>query len=140
MPRGTRAGKQAKRIAVAKGVAAGKSATAIAKDAGCKRRNVERLKQEPETQLLITEMMRPHRQQLEKLVDSALKAVAAGLRATTARKRPDHEIRLRSVGRVKQLLELAQGERVEKPTETTGLVTWEEFVLLYRRRTQGAAA
>jgi hypothetical protein len=139
MPRGTRADKEAKRRAVAKGVAEGKSATAIAKEAGCKRRHVERLKQEPETQLLITEMLRPHRRKLEKLVEGALAVVGAGLKAKVGT-RVDHEIRLRSVGRVKQLLELAQGGQVEKPSEGAGLVTWEEFVVLYRKKVEGAAA
>lgn len=136
MPTGSKSEKERKRRIVAAGVVAGKKPTAIAREAGCKTRHAQRLADEPATQFLITEMMRPHHKKLAKLVEKSITAVSLALGAKTTDKH-DHSARLRAVGRTKQLLELAQGQAAEGAGEG-GLVTWEEFTLLYRKRTEGA--
>ena len=134
MPTGTRAGKESKRRTVAGGVIAGKDTAEIAKVAGCKPRHVQRLASEPATQFLITEMMGPHRERLAKMAKTAVNAVEKALIARKTDK-SDHIVRLRAVERYGELLALAQGG---KPAEASGdgtQVTWEQFTLMYERRT-----
>lgn len=136
MPTGSKSEKEAKRRIVAKGVVAGKKVRAIAAEAGCNTRHVQRLRDEPATQFLITDLMKPHRAKLAKLVDKSITAVGLALVAKTTDKH-DHMARLRAVGRTKQLLEMAEGTKPE-PGADAGQVTWEEFTVMYRRRTEGA--
>jgi hypothetical protein len=136
MPRGSKAAKEAKRRTVAKGIVAGKSTAQIAKDAACNTRHVERLAAEPETQLLITDLMKPHRAKLECLVEKAIAAVDSALVAKRTDK-ADHMARLRAVGRTRDLVTMAAGKPHEETDAGGGLVTWEEFVVLYRKKTQG---
>ena len=138
MPRNTKAEKEAKRRIVARGVVAGKKTRAIAREAGCKERHVERLAAEPATQLIVTELMRPHHKKLATLAKKAVAAVERGLDAKTRRGTPIHEIQLRAVGRFADLAHLAQGDQVASSDEA-GLVTWEQFLVLYRSRTVSAA-
>lgn len=136
MPRATRTEKERKRAVVAKGLAAGKKPRAIAAEANCGTRHVERLAAEPATQFLIAEAMRPHHDKLRDLAKKAVAAVDRGLTARTPRSNmPMHEIQLRAVGRCAELLHLAQGDKPVEP-DGNGLVTWQEFVLLYRSRTE----
>jgi len=133
VPTGTRAGKESKRRTVAGGVIAGKGTQAIAAAAGCQPRYVQRLASEPETQVLITAMLAPQRERLAKMAQKAVNAVE---KALIARKTDlsDHIVRLRAVERYGELLALAQG----KPREAAGdgvQVTWEQFTLMYERRT-----
>jgi hypothetical protein len=130
--RGSKATKEAKRRVVAKGVVAGKCTKEIARAAGCKARHVERLAAEPKTQLLITDLLRPYHARLEMLAKKAIHAVDVAL-AAKYKGQPDHMARLRAVGRYAELLELAQGTKVTDAGER-GLVTWEQFVVLYRGR------
>jgi len=131
MPRSTKAEKETKRRKVATGAVAGKPTRAIAREAGCTPRHAQRLASEPATQFLITEALRPHRARLTKLAGQALAVVASGLRAK--KKTPiDHFTRLRSVERLGDLLELAQGKKTEDLEAARPQWTWEEFVVLYR--------
>jgi hypothetical protein len=114
-------------------VIAGKGTQAIAAAAGCQPRYVQRLASEPETQVLITAMLAPQRERLAKMAQKAVNAVE---KALIARKTDlsDHIVRLRAVERYGELLALAQG----KPREAAGdgvQVTWEQFTLMYERRT-----
>lgn len=138
MPTGTKAEKAAKRRTVAKGIVAGKSTRAIARDARCSERHVTRLAAEAQTQFLITEMMRPHRARLTKLAEKAIKAIEGALGAKVS-DRADHKARLWGVDRYKDMVELAQGGAQQAPTEDGLRCTWEEFVVLYRSR-KGPAA
>ena len=135
MPRATKTEKERKRAVVARGLAAGKKPKAIAAEANCGTRHVERLAAEPATQFLIAEAMRPHHEKLRDLAKKAVAAVDRGLTARNTRNRPVHEIQLRAVGRFGELLHLAQGDKPPEP-DSRGLVTWQEFVLLYRSRTE----
>jgi hypothetical protein len=138
MPSGTKAGKEAKRRTVARGLVAGKGSDEIAAEAKCCRRHVQTLAAEAETQFLITEMMRPHRARLAELAKNAITAVGRALIAKNGT-HADHTTRLRAVGRYRQLLEMAQGTKVAgADTEDGPMVTWEEFVVLYRSRQQPA--
>lgn len=139
MPKASRGAKEQKRRVVARGVVAGKSTRAIAAEAGCNPRHVRHLAAEPETEFLIREIMRPYYDRLAKMAKSALIAVDGALKAEIGRgrfKRPDHEIRLRAIGRFRTLAEMAQGKPSLEAEGPTGLVTWEEFVVLYRKRTE----
>lgn len=139
MPRGSKGTKEAKRRVVARGIVKGKTTKAIAREAGCAERHVERLAAEPATEFLITEIMRPHRERLEKLAKKSIDAVDEALSATYIKGKPNHEIRLRAVRRYRDLAEMAQGKPSDELEQTSGLVTWEEFVVLYRRRTDAAS-
>jgi hypothetical protein len=135
MPSGTTAGKERKRRVVAAGKLAGQTTEQIASSAGCKSRHVQRLAQEEETQFLIKDMMRPHRDSLEALAGMAIKAVRLALGAKDGRK-ADHMARLRAVGRYAQLCELAQGGKApDLPPDDGGLMTYEELTLIIQSRT-----
>ena len=71
--RGSKPEQSAKRRAVVKGAIAGRAAGAIAKDAGCTERRVRRLLADPETQFLIGEVMRPHRDKLRLMAKRGLR-------------------------------------------------------------------
>ena len=137
--KGSHSEKEAKRRVIAKGVVAGKSAKAIATEAGCTRRHVERLKDEPATAFLITEIMRPYHERLQKMALVAIQAVESAMKATHDGCLPDHDVRLRGVRRYRDLAELAQGKPSDQAEQGTGLVTWEEFEVLYRKRTVHAS-
>jgi len=130
--RGSKAAKEAKRRVVAQGLVAGKPTKVIARAAGCKARHVERLAAEPKTQFLVTEILRPYHERLGKLAKKAIHAVDVAL-AAKYKGQPDHMARLRAVGRYGELVEMAQGTKAHDQVDR-GLVTWEEFVLLYRSR------
>jgi hypothetical protein len=145
--KGSKAAKEAKREIVAAGIVAGKSATEIAQAADCNPRHVQRVAAEPETQFLVTELLRPHRQELADLATDVIRAVQGGLKAavndievgTDGKKRLiDHSVRLRAVQRYRDLVNLAQGAEPPPATDRS-LVTWEEYVVLYNRRTERPA-
>jgi len=128
--------KQAKRRVVAVGAILGKTAKEISTAAGCSPRHAARIANEPETQYLITEALRPHQKQLDKLAYNVLKAIEGGLKAKKSTV-IDHFTRLKAAERWCELAGLAQGGKpAELPQETGGLphLTWEEFVILYGRR------
>jgi hypothetical protein len=138
MPTARKAEKQAKRRAVAKGALAGQPLGVVAKAAGCSKRHVQRLEREPETQFLISEALKPHRQQLARLAPKAIRVIE---RAFTARKTDgaDRIVQLRAVERYRELMDLAQGT-AKPPTDAgSGMVTWEEFVVLWRGRKESDA-
>jgi hypothetical protein len=137
LPKATKPEKEAKRRTVAKGVVAGKPTRAIAKKAGCTTRHVERLANEPETQFLITDALRPHHKKLAKLAGKAITAVTTALGAKRSDS-ADHVVRLRAIERYGDLLEFAQGKPKESQESDGAQFTWEEFVLLYRRKTTDA--
>ena len=124
--------KEAKRRIVAKGKVTGASTRTIARAAGTSERHVQRIAAEPETQFLITKALAPHREELESLAGKAIQAVDKSLVALKGDEE-DHIIRLRGVERYKDLLDLAQGKIAEQQVEERPMVTWEEFLVLYRR-------
>lgn len=134
MPRASKGSKEAKRRTVVRGVVAGKRTPTIAKEAGCSERHVERLAAEPGTQFLIAEALRPYTDDLCELVGNAIKVVKS---AMVAKKKDtaDHIVRLRAVERYGELLEYAQGKPTEDAGSTTPQLTWEEFVVMYRKGT-----
>lgn len=138
MPTGTRAGKETKRRTVAAGVLAGQPPAAIAAVAGCQPRYVQRLTNEPATQFLITEALQPHRSKLAKMAGRAVYAVNLAMLAKRTDKQ-DHIVRLRAVERFGELLALAQGGKPAALVVEDGLqVTWEQFTLMYEKRTTHA--
>lgn len=130
--KGSRAAKEAKRRVVAAGVIAGKPTGEIARDAKCDARHVERLANEPATRFLIADAMAPHRERLTRLAGKAVAAVAGALGAKTTDK-ADHMARLRAVGRFGDLCKLAQGVE-EADAASARQFTWEEFLIVWRRR------
>jgi hypothetical protein len=140
MPRGTKTGREAKRRVVAAGAIAGAPAPKIAKKAGCSTRHVQRLANEPETQSLIAEAMRPVRDQLRLMAKRAVDAVERAMRAQKKTK-ADHFTQLRAVERFGDLIELAEGER-RSDSRASGagrrLVTWEEFLIIGKGRVEAA--
>jgi hypothetical protein len=136
MPRASKSQKEAKRQIVARGIAAGKSTKKIAAEAGCGPRHVQRLASEIDTQVLIVEMLRPHRRKLAAAVKKALDAIDRGLGAK--KKTPhDHLAQLRAVERLGDMLKLAQGDPKQGGEKDPGQVTWEEFVVMWRKRQGG---
>jgi hypothetical protein len=133
VPTGTRAGKESKRRTVAGGVIAGQDTAAIAAEAGCQPRYVQRLANEPETRFLITEMMEPHRAKLQRMAARAVYSVNMALLAKKTDK-ADHMARLRAVERYSELLGLAQGVAPEVEPGDGAMVTWERFTQMYERR------
>src|ERR1019366_7138854 len=75
MSQGSRAEKEQKRHAVAFARLAGRGTRATARQIGCAERYVRRLAEEPETQFLITEALRPHIAQLLQLIPKALAVI-----------------------------------------------------------------
>jgi len=136
MVKGTKATKERKRRTVAAGVALGASAHAIAKAAGCSKRHVETLAAEPETQLLVTEALRPHRDALKKLIPKALRVIERGLTARIQVSGADHRTQLLAARRLENYLKLAEGNPLETSggRGRTGMVTWHEFTLMYQER------
>jgi hypothetical protein len=137
MPTGTRAGKERKRRTVASGVIAGQATDQIAAAAGCKSRYVQRLANDPETQFLITEALAPHRAKLARMAVRAVNTVDKALIAKRSDKR-DHMVCLRAVERYGELLALAAGKPKDAAADD-GTVTWEQFTLMYEKRTVTAA-
>jgi hypothetical protein len=136
MPRKAKAEKEKKRRVVAKGVVAGKPIKTVAREAKCSTRHVERLAAEPATQYLITAALRPHQAKLTKMVERMITAVNVALVAKKEDTQ-DHIARLRAVERGRDLLELAQGKpSADVEQQGPALVTWEEFLVLYRRKEQ----
>jgi hypothetical protein len=136
MPRKANPEKEKKRRAVAKGVIAGKPVKTVAREANCSTRHVERLAKEPATQYLITEALRPHQAKLTKMVERMITAVNVALVAKKADTQ-DHIARLRAVERGRDLLELAQGKpSADVEAQGPALVTWEEYLVLYRSRSE----
>jgi len=128
-----------RRAIVAAGKMSGRSIKYIAKDAGISEREAYRVAAEPETRLIIQTMMEPYRKQLERLAERAIAAVDVALQANKDDV-ADHPTRLRAIGRFKQLAEMAAGQRSEDHAGGEQIITWEQFVVLYRKRNEGAAA
>jgi len=141
MPRATKAELAARRRLVAAGEVAGASTRSIARRAGVSRRQVQRDAADPATRFLVTEALRPHRKKLERLATKVITAVEKALAAKKSDK-VDHYTRLRAVERFGDLLGLAQGRTQSEDGDRTGagVVTWEEFVLLYRSRKENVHA
>ena len=135
MPRKANAEKEKKRRVVAKGVVAGRPTAKIAAEAGCTVRNVQRIASEPATQFLITEALQPHREELEQLAGDVIKAIGGGLRALKDDPE-DHVVRLRAIERYGDMLQLAQGKPKEESEQGPVQITWEEFVVLYRKQSE----
>jgi hypothetical protein len=134
VPTGTRAGKERKRRTVAVGVIAGQDTAEIAAAAGCQPRYVQRLANDPETQFLITEALAPHREKLQRMAARAVYSVNMALLAKRTDK-ADHMARLRAVERYGELLGLAQGGKPQDAAADGAMVTWEQFTLMYEKRT-----
>ena len=135
MPRATRAEKEGKRRKVAEAAVAGTPTSKTARQVGCTPRHVQRLANEPETQFLITQAFQPHQEKLARMAEKVIRCVESGLRANK-KTNVDHFTRLRAVERYTELLDLAQGKATTAAATDGPLVTWEEFVILYSRRTE----
>jgi hypothetical protein len=86
---------------------------------------------EPETQFLITEILRPFRAKLTQLISTAITVVEEAMSAMK-NDEPDHFTRLRAVERYCELLAPAPGKVQEQGNNDAGrLITWEEFQELY---------
>jgi len=109
MPQGSRAQKEQKRRVVAVAKVARQGTKATARQLGCSERHVRRLAAEPETQFLITEILRPFRAKLTQLAATAIKVVKEAFSAMKTDK-ADHFTRLRAVERYCDLLKMAQGK------------------------------
>jgi hypothetical protein len=133
MATSTKSEQAKRRRTIAKGAVAGKPLKAIAREAQCSKRQVQRVEAEPETQFLISEALRPHRQRLTKLAGKVISAVERGLLARKTDK-ADRIVQLRAVERYADLVGLAQGKAAAPEGGDRSLVTWEEFVILYRSR------
>ena len=131
----TQSEKERKRRIVVVGRIQGKAQAAIAREAGCSIRHVQRLSAEPETQLLIRDLLAPYRARLQQLVPKAIRAVECGLVAQKVT-RSNHAVQLHAVRRAKDSLVLAQGE-LPPPVhgEPLGQMTWwEEYLVMYHKR------
>jgi hypothetical protein len=121
-----------KRRVVAGGTLQGKKTAVIAREAGCGPRHVRTLRAEEATQVLISDLLRPYREDLCRLIPKAISAVERGLVAQKTT-RSDHAAQLLAVGRLQRLLLLAQGAVHPAPAAGAGHVTFEEFELKYRK-------
>ena len=82
------------------------------------------------------EALRPHSAKLTRMVGRMIAAVDVALLAKKTDKQ-DHIARLRAVERGRDLLEMAQGKpSAEVEQQGPALVTWEEYLVLYRRKEQ----
>ena len=136
MPSGTKGGKAKKRRIVAAGAIAGKTTRRIAKEADCSPRHVTRLVQEPETQFLISETLRPFQRKLAMMAAAAIRAVERGFVAKRT-DRSDHIAQLRAVERYGDLLELAAGDTRSAGRAGDGvhvMVTWTQFMSIKEER------
>src|ERR1039458_6028901 len=89
MSQGSRAEKEQKRHAVAFARLAGQGTSATDRQIGCSERYVRRLAEEPETQFLITETLRPHIAKLLQLMPKALAVIEEAMSAMK-KEGPDH--------------------------------------------------
>lgn len=123
-------------MTVAAGKLANQSREDIAKAAGCTLRHVRRLEDEPETQLLARDMLKPHERKLKKLVDKALVSISRSLDAKL-KTVYDHRAQMIAAGRLREYLELLRvdaRELADADAEGLPQFTWEEFMLIYRRK------
>jgi len=96
------------RRVVARGTLQGKKAAAIAQEAGCGERHVRTIQTEEATQVLISNLLRPYRENLRRLIPKAIRAVHRVLQAQKTT-RSDFAAQMLPVLRVRDLLLLAQG-------------------------------
>ena len=108
MPQGSLAEKEYKRRVVAVAKLAGQGTRATARHIGCSESHVRRLAAEPETQFLITQVLRPYHATLDRLATKVITVIEEALSAMKTDE-ADHLTRLRAVERYCELLELAQG-------------------------------
>lgn len=132
MPRTPKQEADRKKAIVAAGIVEGKTPAAIAAEADTSVRHVQRLAKQPGMQFLIAELFKPHAAELARHVKRAVTSVGTALEATTGRGNANHEIRLRAVGRLRDLLELAQGEIQPVDPNKREALTWEQLYDAFR--------
>jgi hypothetical protein len=120
-----------KRHVVALGTLLGTKTAVIAQEAGCGPRHVRTLRAEEATQVLISDLLRPYREDLRRLIPKAISAVE---RALVAQKttRSDHAAQLLAVGRLQHLLLLAQGAVQPAPAAGEGKAAGRDFPAVLR--------
>ncbi len=119
MGRGTRVGKERKRVEVAKALVAGELPSKIAPKLGCSTAYVGELAAEPETRSLAERFLAPHYDELRECVAESVAATRRGLKAK--RDDPDdYKAQLTAVSRCCDLLELAQGGKRDQAAQPAG--------------------
>ncbi|HUK91203.1 MAG TPA: hypothetical protein VLZ81_12430, partial [Blastocatellia bacterium] len=79
--KGPKSEPERKRRVVARATLRGMKTAAIAQEAGCGARHVRILQAEEATQVLIRNLLRPYRENLRRLIPTAIRAVHRGLQA-----------------------------------------------------------
>lgn len=142
MARGNSVTKKTKRQLVAAGKIAGKSSEQIATEAGCSERHVKRLAAEPETKIVVRDLLSKHQAKLKRLVEKSLTSIERSLDATPNSTKHDHRTQLAGAAELRAWASLLKGDvkTLAESGDLGGLpqVTWEEFQLIYRRRTDGS--
>lgn len=106
-----------KRLVVAGGRLLGNRTAAIAKQVGCSERHVRTILAEEATQILISNLLGPYREDLRRLIPKVIRALYRGLQAQKTT-RSDMAAQMRAVGRGLDLLRLAQGVAEPAPAAT----------------------
>ena len=133
MPTSPKSEHERKRRVVARGTLQGMKTAAIAQQAGCGPRHVRTLRAEEATQVLISDLLRPYREDLRRLIPKAIRAVECALVAQKTT-RSDCAARLRAVRRLQDLLLLAQGAVELAPAAGAGPVAYAQCALKYREK------
>jgi hypothetical protein len=128
-----------RRQKVAAGLLAGKTVTQLAKDEGVTRSHLSREANQPETRLLMAELLGSHKDQVVRLVGMSLDVIESAFDAGKmgATKEglsfdlgADHFARLTAA---KRLVEMITAAKVEDSREAPGTITWEAFLHLRER-------
>ncbi|MGA9767932.1 MAG: hypothetical protein WBV94_02760 [Blastocatellia bacterium] len=127
---------KARKKAVAEGIALGKNDSEIARDVGISRSQVQRIKSEPETQVRIQQLLQPHKEQLERILQKSLDTIESGLDASLLNMigmpltlpdgtvMADHKARNQYIGNAIRLMQAAEPK---KDTPIVATVTLEQL-------------
>ena len=128
-----------RRQKVAAGLLAGQTVTELAKEEGVTRSHLSREANQPETRLLMAELLDVHKEQLVRLVGMSLDVIESAFDAdkTAATKEglsvdlgADHFARLTAA---KRLVEMITAAKAEDSHDVPGTITWEAFLHLRER-------
>jgi len=111
---------KARKQKVAEGIINGKTDSEIAQEVGISRSQVQRIKHQPETYFRLQQLLSPHREQIDRIIQKSLDAVEAGLSAALLTQigtymqqpdgtfTPDHRVRQLSVQNAIRLFDVAE--------------------------------
>jgi hypothetical protein len=128
-----------RRQKVAAGLLAGKTVTELAKEEGLTRSHLSREANQPETRLLMAELLGSHKEQVLRLVGKSLDVIESAFDAGKmgATKEgiildfgADHFARLTAA---KRFVEMITAVKAEDRSEAPGTITWEAFLHLRER-------